>query len=669
MPEHEFEIYLSLLSRLLRLSPAQKASISDELRDHLEERLTHLLQSGMSREAAIQKAMEEFGDVTGLALDLTKVSRTPLRKVVVRSTIAASVTAAAIVCWITLFVPEHRIAAPPAVQAQQDQPAKAAGQPATNQNPEKPRATLRPLVLNDEELFPAFLAKRTDVINLVDVPLKEVCEFLSSLHDIPVMLHRLALEEDGRTADTPINLNLTGLSLEEVLNHLTRQLNLAWQVDGGVIRITTPAAARYLTRHFDLRKLTKLGHSLDALVDILRRAADEWEDQGGGTTALIGESVIVRQTYQHQRRIAQVLAAIEQQQPMTVLGTCTARDRLLEALHEPSEASFVETPLIEAMAYLSERHNIPILIDGPAIAEDGLGTDQPVTLSIKNRPLEQLLELLLGDHPLTYQVRDGVIRITTKSKASADMLWIVYNVQDLAPTEELFTQLSAAILHTTDGQWRDVSGENGDLVPTDVGGRLVVKQTDQVHFGIQALLEQLRRSRQDRVVNADKSVPHPKMVTKSYRMPKEIALDLHTALKNLVAPASWKPVNDEVPMIELVASSPQMDQVDGWVSGGSHEIQVINPPKEAPKAGAASPETHAVKSVVIRPRSILVIRQTPEVHREIQQFLSNLGVVVELGVLEPGSRGHWLRGGMGGMFGGGMGGGMGGMGGGGGGFF
>jgi hypothetical protein len=54
MPEKEFEIYLSLLSKLLRLSPAQKAAISDELRDHMEERLETLIQAGVSREDAIK---------------------------------------------------------------------------------------------------------------------------------------------------------------------------------------------------------------------------------------------------------------------------------------------------------------------------------------------------------------------------------------------------------------------------------------------------------------------------------------------------------------------------------------------------------------------------------------------------------------------------------------
>jgi hypothetical protein len=39
MPEQDFELYLSLLSRFLRLKPAQRDEIADELRDHLEERL------------------------------------------------------------------------------------------------------------------------------------------------------------------------------------------------------------------------------------------------------------------------------------------------------------------------------------------------------------------------------------------------------------------------------------------------------------------------------------------------------------------------------------------------------------------------------------------------------------------------------------------------------
>ena len=62
MSEPEFEIYLSLLSKFLRLDAAQKADIAEELRIHLEERLAELTAEGQSREDAIRLALEEFGD-------------------------------------------------------------------------------------------------------------------------------------------------------------------------------------------------------------------------------------------------------------------------------------------------------------------------------------------------------------------------------------------------------------------------------------------------------------------------------------------------------------------------------------------------------------------------------------------------------------------------------
>jgi hypothetical protein len=654
MPEQEFEMYLSILSRLLRLSPAQKDAISDELRDHLERRLADLLQSGMPREEAITKAMDEFGDVTGLALDLTKVSRTPLRKVVMRSTIAASVAAVVIVGWITLFAPEHRLAAPPMVQAQQEQPGgkegtetKRANQPAADNERGKPN-TPSPLLalLGDEELFPEFLTRKIDV-NFVDNPLTEVCEFLSHTHGVPALIHKSALQDNGIDLDMPITLQLTGLTFEEVLNHLTRPMGLAWEVDGGLVRITVRDHVRYQTRHFDLHSLTKRGHSMQNLVSFLRLAANDWENDGNGagTTAVIGDSVVVRQSFHHQRRIARALAAIEQQEPMKVLDTCTGRDRLLQSLlRHPSEAEFVDAPLIEVLQFLSDKHSIPILLDTTRLEDEGIARDTPVTLTLKKPRLGRLLNLLLDELDLTYQLRDGVIRVTTVHAAEEVPAWIVYNVHDLADSGASLEELTQAIQNTTSGQWQDVDGEGGHLVWLEVGGCLLVKQTDKVQGEIQTLLEQLRQSAKGRTQEAGKRAAPRKMITKSYRLPREIASDLQATLPQLVAPASWREADGQTPTIALVASLPQLEHVDGSVSGGTHEIRILNPPKEPPKAAPnlapkidakpESPANLAVQSVVVRPRSTLVIRQSPEVHREIKKFLTNLGLPVEAAGLD-----------------------------------
>ena len=630
MPEQEFEIYLSLLSRLLRLSPVQKAAISDELRDHLEERLAELLNSGASREEAIKLAMEEFGDVTGLALDLARVSRTPLRKVVVRSTAVASVAAAVVVCWLTLFVPEHRIAPPAIAQAQQ----AISELLAEVQKP--PVQVPQAVIVVDDELFPAFLTKPTNV-NFADTPLTEVCAFLEEEHQVPVRLRRVALNDNGFDVETPVNLSLNGLTLEEVLNHLTRQLALSWHVDRGVVQIGPHDEFRFINRSFDLDSLIDADHASEELVDVLRVAVGPWDDESeGGTTAVIGGSVIVRQTYQNQRRIAQVLAAIKQRQPMVALGVCSGRERLFSTLQSPGTIEFNEVPFQEALNFLAEAHVVPIVIDVRALEDSGLASDLPVTAKLNNRPLAQLLDATLSELGLSWYIRNGVILVTTSDAEDNELLTIVYDLSDFADAGML-TQLSEAILTTTNGSWEQTSGEGGKLAQFGNRG-LVIVQRDRVHLEIQTMIERLRRSLKARATNLDADAKpakpaRKKLVTKTYPLSKEVAGDLSAALRNLVASDSWaNAVDGEMPMIGLVASRPRMEEVDGLVSGGDHEIRVLNPPQPLANAnpkttpsiiGTSPPPT---KSIVVHPRATLVIRQTPQVHREIEKFLQHLNV-------------------------------------------
>lgn len=654
MPEKEFEIYLKVLGKLLRLNPSQKSAIADEFRDHLDERLADLMQSGLSRDEAIQAAIDEFGDVTGLALDLTRASRPGLRKVVVRSTVAVTAVAAVFVGWLLLFAPEQHVVAPPVVQAQP--PKRVEKEPAKDK--------VASSFLDDEELFPAFLAQTIDV-DFQDTPLNEVCDFLADQSNVPVLVHKTALADEGIDADALVNLHLKGLTVEEILNHVTQSLHLSWQVDGGLIQITTPSTLRAMTRHIDLHSLTRKGHSIETIVRIIRMAGTGWEEEGeAGTTAVIGDAVVLRQTYPQQRRIAQVLAALGQDQPQQYLETCTDRERLLAALQQPGSVEFVDMPLLEATSFLSDQYQVAILLDLPALSDEGISSDQQITLTLKDKPLAKLFDYMLRDLGLTYQIRNGVFRITTRSKAEEDLIWIVYNLNDLAASPETLSQLSTAILTATSGKWIQIDGEGGELTQTNVGGYLLVKQTDQVQFEIQKLIEQVRRSRKDHLGDPEKTPVKSRLITRMYSMSKEVASDLQTSLPNLVAPTSWKGAGDELPLIELIASTPFMDHVNGTVSGGNHEIRMINAPAEAPRTegkgahpgappGALPAPATTVQSIVVRPRSVLVIRQSPEVHREIQNFLRSLNVVFDLGSTD--GIGGVPRGG-GGMGGGGMGG-------------
>ena len=89
MSEKDFELYLSLLSRFLRLKPGQRDEISDELRDHLEQRLDELTQQGHSREEAIRKALDEFGDAASLADHFTHIAHRRKRRLIMRCTLGS----------------------------------------------------------------------------------------------------------------------------------------------------------------------------------------------------------------------------------------------------------------------------------------------------------------------------------------------------------------------------------------------------------------------------------------------------------------------------------------------------------------------------------------------------------------------------------------------------
>ncbi len=671
MPEKEFEIYLSVLSKLLRLSPAQKAAISDELRDHMEERLESLIKTGVSRDEAIKTAMDEFGDVTGLALDLTKVSRTPLRKIVIGSTLTASIVAALIVGWVTLFAPQHRNVAPALAQAQSR--GGGGGQDA------------KPAILVDEELFPAFLTNRTDV-DFVDLPLTEACKKLEELHGVPIFVNGQRLADEDIPLDTEVSLQLHGLSFEEVLNHLTRPSRLAWYIDAGIVQITTLSdeEERFVTRKWGLRPLIKRGHTIDSLLQAFQHAGGKWieVDGEGGTISAVGETIVVRQTFKIQRRIAQLVAAVERNEPMLVLQTCTDRERLLGALNEPCSVELFDKPLNEAFEAISASQKIAIQLDKQAISDEGINLDAEVSLILKKRPLKKVLDLMIGALGLTYVIRDGAIFITTQTAADEEMEWVVYNIGDFANSKELVTEVHNAIIQSTGGKWLEIDGEGGSIVPM-ARGCMLITQTGRVHTEIQNLLAQLRQSPPGRGDEGDKTAAPSAMVTKTYRMPKEVASDLLGAIPSLVAPTSWTPNEGEKPMIQLIASSPIMDHVDGLASGGNLEIHVINVPAEPKKHAAPAakqppgsgkeqpantatevPATTSVKSIVARPSSVLIIRQTPEVHREIQKFLRSLNVRFEPGMEGGGMGGGFMGGGGGGSIGG-----MGGGGGHGGGFF
>lgn len=108
-----------------------------------------------------------------------------------------------------------------------------------------------------------------------------------------------------------------------------------------------------------------------------------------------------------------------------------AEQKIYAALEQPAEVAFIETPLADAAADLEKQYGFEIVLDTPVLDAVGIGSDTPITRSLKGIPLSSALRLLLGDLDLTYVVHDDVLLITTANAAREMVELRVYDVSQL----------------------------------------------------------------------------------------------------------------------------------------------------------------------------------------------------------------------------------------------
>ena len=110
-----------------------------------------------------------------------------------------------------------------------------------------------------------------------------------------------------------------------------------------------------------------------------------------------------------------------------------AEKKIEEALKQPTQIEFVETPLKDVVDYLKDLHHIEIQLDSAALKEAGVDESTPVTKNLKGISLHSALKLLLDELQLKYVIHNEVLLITSPTKAESDeyMTTKVYPVADL----------------------------------------------------------------------------------------------------------------------------------------------------------------------------------------------------------------------------------------------
>ncbi|MHC4878536.1 MAG: permease prefix domain 1-containing protein [Planctomycetota bacterium] len=668
MPEREFEIYLSVLSRLLKLTPEQTAAISDELRDHLEERFEELVRSGLDRDEAIQQALDEFGDASGLAVNLTKVSQKPIRRWLIGSTVVTAVTLLVGLSAFLTSEPDVTTLPGPAAALAQDQ----SGTPQAID----PQTLLLDPQPDDLEL--AQLSNPCPIISPLDIPLQDALAQLSREHEVPIILDRLAIEEFGYNIDEPLSVPRLGfpsnesdsesdaaraqhwphqVTLAQALDVILEELELTWIVRNGIITVTSVDAAndpsRMFSRSYNIQPLIRAGISPQTLSDVLTSNTNAmWEEidgEGGRLINLLGNVLTIRQTFPAHREIRKLLFKLARPGTGPWIEYAEERDSLTSLLQEQlSTRGESDTPLQNWLDQLSMQFEMPIVMDRLAITELGYTVDEPVNLpSLENVPLESVLDICLDELELALILRSGVPTLTSVDieHDSTCMTTGVYDVRRVLQVGIEAEQFVDAVQSMSGGQWEQINGTGGTLTLAE-NGLLVVTQTDAEHRAIQRLLTIWETSLVKNPL-PDDAIGDSQLMTKFYHMPIETAESLNTVIPEMVSPEAWKSdANPEGGTIHVVALARKTLKDSSAIEKEKSETKKNDAEKESAALqerrpdfvlaqfggggmsgfGGRSPGNHQLMGFYSESTGVLVITQTTQVHREIDRFLASLKV-------------------------------------------
>lgn len=684
MPEKEFDLYLSLLSRLLRLSPEQKAQIDSELRDHLEARFEELVRKGVPRDEAIQWALDEFGDAAGLAQEFTKLSRRNIRRWIMRCTVATAAMGAVVLLVVNAFLPEHR-----GVPVAQNVVAQ------DNQVPATPTVDTTPAVeegdvvrIDPAEFLPPELAQPID-LELVDVPLNKAVKLISERIKAPVFLDQRTLNEVGISNDQPLSESATSepafIVLDRMLQNVSGQ-RLGWYWEDEILHVTTAERQRHMlhTVSYNIRDLLETGYEAEELVDTVQESTrGPWLDVDGegGTLQRFGDLLVVRQTWSAQPEVGALLNALRTQGRERAVASA-ADHRLHARLNQIVAVDFRETPLSDVVQRLNEQYGAALMLDSRSLQEVGINIDFPLSSTIPNRPLGVVLKYLfddIGGQSCEAMIHGGRILVTTQERAEGELRTVVYDAHDIVQEDTMSSEdLADLIMAQTEGPWVEIDGVGGVLA-RPVPNLFVIRQTQRVHDEVRRLFAETRKAVADaqalgKPVDFESSLPDD-VETKYYPMDADTADDLLTVLPEAVAPGTWansnvdaqgQPLNLQTfgeGTIRKVAAGHKVLHLGGQQVAQSQIADNV----DAKPAGGDAADGNA--RVLVVPQAVLIITQKRSVHRQIREFLQKLSEGSEDNA-GRGPGGGGFIGGAGAMGGtGGFGGGLGGGSFGGGGFF
>jgi hypothetical protein len=177
-----------------------------------------------------------------------------------------------------------------------------------------------------EARIEAALASRT-VMDFNEAPLQDVIDYLKDAHKIEIQIARRVLEDVNVTGETPVTINVKGISLKSALRLMFRNMQpeLTYIIKNEVLLITTPDTEDedHVTRVYDVADLVvcrdehdALWEDYDALIDVITSVTKptSWDEAPPGSirgqTLGTAKVLVVTHKREIQQQIADLLAKI-----------------------------------------------------------------------------------------------------------------------------------------------------------------------------------------------------------------------------------------------------------------------------------------------------------------------------------------------------------------------
>ena len=197
-------------------------------------------------------------------------------------------------------------------------------------------------------------------------------------------------------------------------------------------------------------------------------------------------------------------AATKRAKPTTKPAQHRPRAHGVEAiealLRKPTTMEFIETPLKDVCEYLCDLHHIELALDRKALDDAGVALDTPVTMNVRDLPLDSSLNVLLAPLGLTSTIHNDVLWITTSEATDCLLLARRYNVEDLVEFRdkegvwEDHNSLIEAITSTISPTTWDTVGGPGSITIQRLGVArvLFVTATYRIQCEVTRLLDDVR---------------------------------------------------------------------------------------------------------------------------------------------------------------------------------